>query len=114
MYIGKKRLNPNIRIRRSLTQLSGIGPFLADQVCDQLGLDSTLCFNDLHYSQKEQLLNVLNEYYVFDMRLRIENKKAVQRLLQIKSYRGHRLRDGLPVRGQRTHTNARICRTRKL
>jgi len=113
MYIGKKRLNSNISIRRALTQLSGIGLFLANQISDQLGFSERLRLKDLQFLERDRLLRVLNDYYVFDVQLRIQHKEAIQRLIQIKSYRGLRLRDGLPVRGQRTHTNARICRARK-
>ena len=114
MYIGKKRLNSNISIRRALTQLPGIGNFLANQISDQLGFSSRLCLKDLQFLQRDRLLRVLTDYYVFDIQLRIQQKQAISRLIKIKSYRGLRLRDGLPVRGQRTHTNARICRTRKM
>jgi small subunit ribosomal protein S13 len=113
MYIGKKRLNSNISIRRALVQLSGIGSFLANQICDQLGFAYTLRLKDLQYFQQDRLLHILNEYYIFDIQLRIRTKQNIKRLLQIKSYRGHRFRDGLPVRGQRTHTNAQTCRSRK-
>ena len=113
MYIGKKLLNSNISIRRSLTKLSGVGVFLANQISDQLGFSSKLRLKDLQFFQKDRLLRILNDYYVFDVQLRIQRKQAIQRLIQIKSYRGHRLKDGLPVRGQRTHTNARTSRARR-
>lgn len=114
MYIGKNLLNSNISIRRSLTKLSGIGVFLANQISDQLGFSSKLRLKDLHFNQRDRLLRILNDYYVFDVQLKIQSRQAIKRLLQIKSYRGHRLRDGLPVRGQRTHTNAQTSKLRLL
>jgi small subunit ribosomal protein S13 len=113
MYIGKKRLDSNISIRRSLTQLTGIGNFLANQICDQLGFSNSWRLKDLQYFQRDRFTRVLNDYYVFEVQLSMQQKEALQRLLQIKSYRGHRLRDRLPVRGQRTHTNAQTCRKQK-
>jgi len=110
MYIGKKRLNSSISIRRALTQLSGIGLFLANQISDYLGYRNNLRLKDLHNSQRESLLRILNTYYKFEIQLRIFHKQAIRRLIQIKSYRGTRHRDGLPVRGQRTRTNANTCK----
>jgi len=112
VYISKKRLNTKIPIRRALTKLAGMGNFLSNQVCDQLGFSQSLTIEELQYSQRERLVRILTDYYTLEAKLRSQTKQAKQRLVKIKSYRGLRLRDGLPVRGQRTHTNAKTSRTR--
>jgi len=114
MYVGKTRLNSNQSIRKSFTKLRGMGRYLANQLADRLGFKQDLRLKDLHYSQRDQLVRVLNNHYVFGPELRKMLKRAAFRLRDIRSYRGKRLREGLPVRGQRTRTNARTCRRVKI
>jgi len=113
MYVGKEHLNSDISVRRSLTKLFGLNEFLANQISDHLGFRNKIRLKDLHYSQRETLLHILTRYYKIGIELKISLKKDKQRLFRIKSNRGLRLRKGLPVRGQRTHTNAQTAKKKK-
>jgi len=113
MYIGKIRLNSNKTIRYSLTQLTGIGQFLANQISDYLGFKKILRLKDIQRSEREKLTRILGIHYKIGLQLKLVVKQAKRRLIQIRTLRGRRLKLGLPVRGQRTRTNARTCRKKR-
>jgi len=112
MYILNQNFANDQKIRKELQKLYGIGRFLADQICDQLGFHEQMRIHELSGAQKEQLVRVLSQYYFTGSELRRLLAQDIQRLNQIGCYRGFRHALGLPVRGQRTKTNART--TRKL
>jgi len=70
MYIAKRRLKTQIPVRRALTRLVGIGLFSSNQVCDQLGFPSKLKVSHLNFSERERLVRLLSDYYIFEMKLR--------------------------------------------
>jgi small subunit ribosomal protein S13 len=113
MYIRKKRLNTNKSIQYALAKLSGVGPFLARQICSQLGFPLSLSLSELSYEDRESLIQVIEEYHVVERELKAKVKASKKHLLAIKCYRGYRLRDGLPANGQRTHTNAKTSKKLK-
>ena len=94
----------------ALCDIFGIGKNLSKQICDQLGVNGTLCFNQLTESQIEQISQILNQNYCVGVELKQKRRQTMQRLIRIASYRGFRHIQGLPTRGQRTHTNARNAR----
>ena len=98
----------------ALCKIFGIGKNLSKQICDQLGVNQTLCFNRLTESQIEQISQLLNQNYCVGVELKQNRRKTMQRLIRIASYRGFRHIQGLPTRGQRTHTNARNARHSKM
>jgi small subunit ribosomal protein S13 len=98
----------------ALCKIFGIGKNLSKQICDQLGINETLCFNKLTESQIEQISQLLNQNYCVGVELKQNRRKTMQRLIRIASYRGFRHIQGLPTRGQRTHTNARNARHSKM
>jgi small subunit ribosomal protein S13 len=91
----------------SLRYIYGIGPFLADQLCDRTGIDPDKRARDLTEDELAKLAALLDNEYVVEGQLRRQLQQAVQRLKDIGCYRGLRWRKGLPARGQRTRTNAR-------
>ncbi|MDE3045834.1 MAG: 30S ribosomal protein S13 [Verrucomicrobiota bacterium] len=96
------------RLEIALTYLFGIGRVLANEIIDKLGLNKDMRAGDLNEEQIAQLNAILSsaEYIVEgDLRRQIQNN--IKRLVGIHCYRGGRHRLGLPVRGQRTRTNAR-------
>jgi len=103
-------LPPTHRLRRALRTIYGIGGFLADQICDQLGFPSGLTVGELSLEQKDRLGRILQYYYVTEAELRKQTADAWTRCIQIGCYRGIRVTQRLPLRGQRTHTNARTAR----
>ena len=102
------------QLKIALCDIFGIGKNISKQICDQLGVNETLYFNKLTESQIEQISQLLNQNYCVGTELKQSTRKTIQRLIRIASYRGFRHIQGLPTRGQRTHTNARNARYSKI
>ena len=97
------------RVDIALTRIYGIGPVIASQVIDKAGIDGDPKpkIRDLSEDQIDRLREVIDKEIRVEGDLRRENTMAIRRLIDIGTYRGTRHRRGLPVRGQRTRTNAR-------
>ena len=91
----------------SLRYIYGIGPFLADQLCERTGIDPDKRARDLSEDDLAKLAVLLDNEYTVEGQLRRQVQQSISRLRDIGCYRGLRHRKGLPVRGQRTRTNAR-------
>ncbi|MDO4558696.1 MAG: 30S ribosomal protein S13 [Planctomycetia bacterium] len=91
----------------SLTYLYGVGPRIARELCQKVGVDPQVRAKDLREDQVAQLASLLDNEYVVEGHLRRQVLQSIARLREIACYRGLRHRKGLPVRGQRTRTNAR-------
>ncbi|MDF1797594.1 MAG: 30S ribosomal protein S13 [Planctomycetota bacterium] len=98
---------PRKRLDISLTYIYGVGRSVASKICGQLGLDPGMHAGDLNEEQVQKLATTLQKEFVVEGALRREIASAIGRLRDIGCYRGLRHRRGLPVRGQRTRTNAR-------
>ncbi len=96
-------------IKVSLTYIFGIGDSSAVKICDEAGVPRERKTFDLDESEVVRLRDAIEEKHKVEGDLRREQTQAVKMLMDIGCYRGLRHRRGLPVRGQRTHTNAR-CR----
>jgi small subunit ribosomal protein S13 len=90
----------------ALTSIYGVGRARAQEICAAVGLDKTIKVKDLTESDAENLRREVGKY-VIEGDLRREISSNIKRLMDLGSYRGMRHRRGLPVRGQRTKTNAR-------
>ena len=97
----------NKRLEVSLTYLYGIGRKLSNQLIVKLGLDANMRANRLTEDDIARLNALLQSSYLVEGDLRRQIQNNIKRLISIHSYRGMRHRLGLPVRGQRTRTNAR-------
>ncbi len=96
------------KVAYSLRYIYGIGPARADQVIKEAGLDAAMRAQDLTEEQLNKILHVITEHkWVVEGDLRRELAANLKRLQAINCYRGIRHRRSLPVRGQRTSTNAR-------
>jgi len=93
-------------IEIALTSIYGIGAASAQRICDAAGVKRTLKVKDLSEGEAEKLRGATGNYQV-EGDLRREVSMNIKRLMDLGSYRGMRHRRGLPVRGQRTSTNAR-------
>lgn len=93
--------------RIALTYIHGIGHALAQRVLNQVGIDPAVRARDLSEEELGRIAKLLDDEYVVEGRLRRQIAQNINRLKEIGSYRGLRHRVGLPVRGQRTKTNAR-------
>ncbi len=91
----------------SLRYIYGIGPFLSEQLCERTGIDPEKRARDLSEDELAKLASLLDNEYTVEGQLRRQVQQNIARLRDIGCYRGLRHRKGLPVRGQRTRTNAR-------
>src|SRR4028118_320567 len=91
----------------SLRYIYGIGPFLADQLCERAGISPDKRARDLSEDDLAKLAGLLDNEYLVEGQLRRQVQQHISRLRDIGCYRGLRHRKGLPVHGQRTRTNAR-------
>ena len=92
-----------------LTYIFGIGRSTAERILNEAGIDHSVKVDAWDDDQLTKIRTIINELKV-EGALRSETQLNIKRLVDINCYRGMRLRNGLPVRGQRTKTN---CRTRK-
>jgi small subunit ribosomal protein S13 len=97
----------NKQIRISLRYIHGIGPKKADEICEKINIEPDRKAKDMTEEELARLANVLDSDYVIEGALRRQVQQDIARLRDINCYRGTRHRRGLPVRGQRTKTNAR-------
>ena len=95
------------RIEVALTYIYGIGQSTARAIVESTGLDPYTRVRDLTEDEITRLREVIDREYKVEGELRAEQASHIKRLIDIGSYRGLRHRRGLPVRGQRTRTNAR-------
>ena len=95
------------KVEIGLTYIFGIGRSSAVEILEKAGIDASLRIRDLTDADVNKLRQVIEKEYRVEGALRTEVSMNIKRLMDIGSYRGTRHRRGLPVRGQRTHTNAR-------
>ena len=95
------------RVEIGLTYIYGIGPTLADEILAKTGINPDTRVRDLSEDEVAKIREVLDADYKVEGDLRREEALNIKRLIAINSYRGKRHRMGLPLRGQRTKTNAR-------
>lgn len=94
-------------VRVALRSLYGVGPSVAEAVLTKAGIDASKNSNELTEEEANNIRQILESEYVVEGDLRREIGLNIKRLKDMGCYRGIRHRKGLPVRGQRTHTNAR-------
>lgn len=104
---------PNKQVKVALTYIFGVGRSSALKICKETDVNPEARMNDLSAEEVNQLRRVLENEYKVEGRLRTEISLNIKRLMDIGCYRGLRHRRGLPVRGQRTKTNARTRKGKK-
>ncbi len=97
----------NKKVPYALRYIKGVGPAIANEVVERLGLDPNMRAKDLTEEDLSKIANLLDKEYIVEGELIRRVKDNIKRLIDIKSYRGKRHRLSLPVRGQRTRYNAR-------
>ena len=98
---------PNKHSDVALTYIYGIGRSSARKICETAGIDPERRMNDLSAEEVNKVRQIIDDEYTVEGRLRTEISLNIKRLMDIGAYRGLRHRKGLPVRGQKTRTNAR-------
>ncbi len=91
----------------ALPYIFGIGSRTAREICERAGIDKTKKVDELSDGEVKQLRDTIESNYKVEGDLRREVQQSIKRLMDLGCYRGLRHRKGLPVNGQRTHTNAR-------
>ena len=104
----------NKSVEFSLRYLYGIGPALALEIIEKVGIDRNLKAKDLTPDQIAKITKILQDDLTVEGDLRRQISADIRRLQQINCYRGVRHRRNLPVRGQRTKTNARTRKGKKI
>ncbi len=97
----------NKRMEIALTYIYGLGRSSAQKILTEAGVDLNIKSDDLTEGQVAALRKIIDEHYKVEGDLRRDLSMNIKRLMDLGTYRGLRHRKGLPVRGQRTHTNAR-------
>ena len=95
------------RVLISLQYIHGIGPKFAKEICEKVGIPMERRVNELSDAEVLQVRETIDRDYMVEGDLRRETAMNIKRLMDLGCYRGLRHRRNLPVRGQRTHTNAR-------
>ncbi|MDT7935141.1 MAG: 30S ribosomal protein S13 [Sphingomonadaceae bacterium] len=97
----------NKRVLIALTYIHGIGPAKAREIAAKLGIEEGRRVQDLTDAEVLSIREAIDRDYTVEGDLRRQTAMNIKRLMDLACYRGLRHRKGLPVRGQRTHTNAR-------
>ena len=101
------------KIRYALRYIYGVGPKFAEDILSEAGIDAEKRAADLSDQEVSQITTVIDANFIVEGALRRQVQQNIQRLRDIRSYRGDRHRKGLPVHGQRTRCNARTRKGRK-
>lgn len=101
------------RVEIGLTYIYGIGRTAATKICAATGVNPDTHVRDLTEDEVSKIRDYIDANYVVEGDLRRDTRQNIARLMEIGCYRGLRHRKGLPVRGQRTHTNARTRKGKK-
>ena len=102
-----KPSNTSKRIHVALTYIFGIGPKIAGDICTEASIDTTRRVNQLNDEEVNKIREIIETKHSVEGDLRRKISMDIKRLTDLGCYRGLRHRKKLPVRGQRTHTNAR-------
>lgn len=103
----------NKRLIISLTYIYGIGPFKAKEIIGKLNLNPNMRARELTEDEVAKINTLLQNEYIVEGDLRRQVQNNIKRLISINCYRGMRHRTGLPVRGQKTQSNARTRKGKK-
>lgn len=102
------------RLEIGLTYIYGIGLTRSQQICDELGMSRDTRVRDLTDDEAAKIRRYIDQNFQVEGDLRREVQQDIRRKIEIGSYQGLRHRRGLPVRGQRTHTNARTRKGKRV
>ena len=110
LYIFNKTISDSKSILYSLTVLYGINEFQSKKICKNIGVNPQITLNKLKNNHVNRLINYINKNLKVEQLLKKVKIERLNELVEIKSNRGIRQNQGLPVRGQRTRTNAKTSK----
>lgn len=105
-----KKLNESKKVCYALKDIFGIGISSAAKICSTLNIPPTIKIYELTEMQKAKISAILKQEYILESKLKQQISENINNLITINSIKGFRHRSKLPVRGQRTHSNAKTCR----
>lgn len=114
IYILNTNLENKKKVKIALHSIYGVGKKLSTLICDELGITSSVRINQLTNKQIELLTAYISQHHRIGADLKQQKRQNKNRLVQIASYKGFRHSEGLPLRGQRTHSNAKTARKIKM
>lgn len=109
ILFGKKLIDSK-KVRYALTTIFGIGFSNANKICNFLNIPQTVKVSELTEFQKQTLSNYLKQNFLVETKLKQKIHENIETFITINSVKGFRHRSKLPVRGQRTHSNAKTCK----
>jgi len=112
-HIAGVELPKDKRIVVGLTYIYGIGRSSSEDILKKIGVEENKRVKDLTMEEEKNIREVVQNDYLVEGELRTQTAMDIKRLMEIGCYRGTRHKRGMPVRGQRTHTNARTRRGRR-
>jgi len=110
LIIFGKKLIDSKKVRYALTTIFGIGFANADKICNQLNIPKTVKISELTEIQKLNLVTYIKQNFSVESRLKQTIQENITNFIAINCVKGFRHRIKLPVRGQRTHSNAKTCK----
>lgn len=110
LIIFGKKLSDSKKVRYALTNIFGIGLTSANKICNLLNIPQTVKVSELTEIQKLSLSTYIKQHFLVESKLKQKIHENIETLIQINSVKGFRHRSKLPVRGQRTHSNAKTCK----
>ena len=110
LYIFGKVIPTDKKIKYSLTNLFGINLNKSTKICKNIGINPSVSINSLKKNQIRTLIEYLDKNFLIEQDLKKKLRSEKKSLINIKHYRGLRRLRGLPVRGQRTHTNKKTAK----
>lgn len=113
LYIFNKTISDSKSILYSLTTLYGINEYQSKKICKNIGINPQITLNKVKNNHVNRLINYINKNLKVEQLLKKAKTERLNELVDIKSNRGIRQSQGLPVRGQRTHTNAKTAKKLK-
>ena len=115
VYIFESELSNNKLIFISLISIYGIGKYNSQLICKKIGFSNNLKIKDLSKEQINELIKIIDSLnLLLSNDLRKSRQLILKNFITMKSYKGLRRKQGLPVRGQRTHTNAKTARKKTI
>jgi len=110
VFILNKNLKDTNKLKNELKKIFGIGIWKANQICAILGLNPNIRVNEISLQDIDQLSNLININHYTGSELKKLTEQDVTRIIRIGTHKGLRHTQKLPVRGQRTHTNAKTAK----
>nr|AEO21070.1 ribosomal protein S13 [Silene conica] len=111
-YISGARLVEEKKVKIASAEIGGVGRKKSNLLCYRLGLSENIKIKELTKYQIKQIEEILGQEHLVHWELKGVERADIERFLSISCYRGIRHQDGLPLHGQRSHTNAKTCRKR--